>query len=330
MHVKYTLIMPIEAKRELSIFDTIKKTAEFSYNNTIDYVAKDIKYLIIVFLSAFIVIFGLFDVGASILNHQIQLIDIDITDFEEPILSGILFAKIFGFLFSDIVLTVTFFFLIFVLIYSFLWLTVSKSVYIIKHDQPMTDYKVLLKDSFSNRVKVIINSFISLILLLGSFFILLITIRYLFLFFHLLDSSNPILSLISVFIIIIISFTLSGYFVLPTQLSSCILRTEIVNNSFYALKRGYKILPTWKYKVKFMMLVGIIGILAYFFFGSLFILISLFFSFVGFINLDELIFFLIVFSFLVTIYFIILFELGTIVLGTLYGEVCSNLISKKT
>lgn len=319
----------MEVKKQLSVANTINKTLQFTFTfkYTREYVKRDFKYLVIVFIASFILIFGLFDLGALILNHLIKLIDIDITDFEDPILSGILFAKIFGVLFSDIVLTLIFFSLCFIIIYSFSWITVSKSLYVLKHDYSNIEYRSLLQDSYENRFKSFFGFSFSLTLAIVSFFIILLIIQYVFLFFHVLNSSNQIISLISVFLIIIITFLLIGFYVLPTQLYPSILRAENSFNYFKALQGSYKIFPSWKIKLKFMTLIGSIIVIAYFLFGSLIILVSLFFSFIGLINLDELILFLLLFSLLTTCYFVFLFELGSIVLGNLYGQVYSMLIS---
>lgn len=314
-----------------TMFNTIEQTCNFSLHYTKEYVKRDLKFLILVFATTFIILFSIFYVGAMILTHRILLSDIDIAEFEDPIFSGIIFSKIFGFIFSDLIILILFLFLCLAIIYSFFWITNSKAYFIFQtqNSQDFNDYKESLQDNNTNRAKIFISSLALLLLTMGLFATILFVIREIFLYVHILDSTNAPLSLLSIFFILLISYVLVGFTLLPTQMYPGMLRIDS-QSYLYSMKKTYKIFSDWKVRSKYMLLLGIIAIIGYFCFGSLALLVALFLTSVSSINYNVLPVFLVFFSLICSFYFIVLFELGSIIIGDLYGFIIASLSNFET
>lgn len=305
----------------------LKKIFSFSFNSQKTYFKKDFKHLTFIFLFSFIFTIIFFFIGAMILHKRLYTIDIDISFFEDPIFSGILYSDIFEIILSDILISSLTILCFSALLYEYFWLIYSKSFDniksndLIKISDEMNSIKNL-KISFKTFIGSITSFLLSSITILFSIFVL----RLFFLSIHVLNGPNAAFSFISVIVIITVPFMLIGYFLFPTLIYPIIL---IVENKSYisGIKKVYELFSGKKVKFEFLILFTVLFFISFTFFGFLVILISFFFIILSEISLQDLIIVIIVFSGISGLYIVFYIEILSNYFGNLYGLIYINLIT---
>ena len=210
--------------------------------------------------------------------------------------------------------------------------------------------KCLISDT--RRFFLFVGFTISLILLVLLYLIFTYMIRTAFLSLKILNGPNPALSLFSIIPITVIPFIIVGFLVLPLQLYPF----ELLNGNKEFLKKikeVYILFSSWQSKTNFLIDFGVFsffGFLGDFFLGNfvwfievqlnffvtfvlppyfLFILVSVFFTFIEGISSGNLLIAVLFFTFICTLYFVSAVELGTSFIGNLYGHIYFNVVTQK-
>ena len=314
----------------LSFDEDLSKIFNFSLNYHKPFFKKDIYHLTIVFIFSFIYTLIFFFIGAMILHNRFYTIDIDISAFEDPFLSGILYANIIGIIFSDLLIGSFTIIGVSFLVYEYFWLIYSKSFDVIKSNNEIEELNEIKTISYlKSSIKIFIGAISSFFLTSFVILFFIFILRYFFLSINILNGPNAAFSFLSVILIIIVPFILSGYFLFPTLIYPIVLIVE--DKPFIsALKKVYTLFSGKKIKLKFLILFTALFFISFTLFGFLVIVVSFIFIILRAVSLQDLILFIILFSAICSFCIVVFIEILSNLFGNLYAQIYLNLISHKT
>ena len=302
---------------------------EFTIKNFKFYVKNDFKLVLFIFSLFFLSIFGIYNIGVQISRNQLKIITSDNSEPEDPFLSGQIFNEMAEYLTPDII-SVIFISLIFLILFLlFFQLSFEKSllIYNSKLNNP-TNYSIIPNLNIKEQASLFISSISSFLIIILTFSIILLFLKEIFVYFTILNGPNLLVSLFSVFFIIIIPFLITGLLLFPTQLQPIIIMNEKIGFNSSLLK-SFKIFKSWKYKLLFSLSMGLFSFIGLMVNGFLIIIIVVFLSLSTIINTSALNVYLLVISLLTSLFFIISYEFGSILIGTFYGQIYFTLDNEK-
>ena len=237
--------------KEYYFVKDLRNTIDFTVMYKKEYIKGDFRYLTSLFILFFAQIFIIFSIGAMIIHKQITFLDIDIKGVEDPYFSGIIFGKIFGVIFSDVMLLGLIVCLFLLLLYTISQITYSKGnfTFLVRSGSNPQYKNCLVSDT--RRFLLFVGFSLSMILLVFLYLICTYLIRTAFLSLKILNGPNPALSLFSIIPITIIPFIIVGFLVLPLQLYPF----EILDGNegfIHDIKDIYRLFSSWQSKMNFL------------------------------------------------------------------------------